>query len=115
MQPRRVILHIDMDAFFASVEQRDDAALRGKPVLVGGRQGRGVVCAASYEARAFGCRAAMPMMNALRLCPHAAVVPPNFAAYTKASRAMHKIFDRYSPQTWVQLTQVCLFRCSNIY
>ena len=98
MQPRRVILHIDMDAFFASVEQRDDAALRGKPVLVGGRQGRGVVCAASYEARAFGCRAAMPMMNALRLCPHAAVVPPNFAAYTKASRAMHKIFDRYSPQ-----------------
>jgi DNA polymerase-4 len=95
---RRTILHVDMDAFYASVEQRDDPRLRGKPVLVGGREGRGVVCAASYEARAFGCRSAMPMSQAVRLCPHAAVVKPDFARYTEASRAIRAIFERFSPE-----------------
>jgi len=95
---RRTILHVDMDAFYASVEQRDDPRLRGKPVLVGGREGRGVVCAASYEARAFGCRSAMPMSQAMRLCPHAAVVRPDFARYTEASRAIRAIFERHSPE-----------------
>ena len=94
---RRVILHVDMDAFYASVEQRDDPALRGKPVLVGGLEGRGVVCAASYEARKFGCRSAMPMGQAMRLCPHAVVTAPRFQAYTAVSRAIHEIFGRYSP------------------
>ncbi len=98
MQRARVILHVDMDAFYASVEQRDDPSLRGKPVLVGGREGRGVVCAASYESRKFGCRSAMPMSQAMRLCPQAIVVKPRFDAYTAASRAMHAIFGRYSPE-----------------
>jgi DNA polymerase-4 len=93
----RVILHVDMDAFYASVEQRDAPALRGRPVLVGGREGRGVVCAASYEARRFGCRSAMPMAQAMRLCPQAVVVKPDFARYTAASKAIRAIFDRYSP------------------
>ena len=98
MAGARVILHVDMDAFYASVEQRDDPALRGRPVLVGGREGRGVVCAASYEARRFGCRSAMPMSQAMRLCPHAAVVKPDFTKYTAASRAIRAIFGRYSPE-----------------
>jgi DNA polymerase-4 len=98
LQARRVILHVDMDAFYASVEQRDDPSLRGRPVLVGGREGRGVVCAASYEARKFGCRSAMPMSQAMRLCPHAAVVKPDFARYEEASRAIRGIFGRYSPE-----------------
>ncbi|MFM2163601.1 MAG: polymerase [Planctomycetota bacterium] len=98
MDPARVILHVDMDAFYASVEQRDDPALRGRPVLVGGREGRGVVCAASYEARRFGCRSAMPMAQAMRLCPQAAVVKPDFAKYTAASQAIRAIFGRYSPE-----------------
>jgi DNA polymerase-4 len=95
---RRTVLHVDMDAFYASVEQRDDPSLRGRPVLVGGREGRGVVCAASYEARKFGCRSAMPMSQAMRLCPQAAVVKPDFARYTEASRAIRAIFERYSPE-----------------
>ena len=94
----RVILHVDMDAFYASVEQRDDPALRGRPVLVGGTGGRGVVCAASYEARKSGCRSAMPMAQAMRLCPEAVVVKPRFDAYTAASRAIHAIFLRYTPE-----------------
>ena len=98
MAGARVILHVDMDAFYASVEQRDDPALRGRPVLVGGREGRGVVCAASYEARRFGCRSAMPMAQAMRLCPQAAVVKPDFAKYTAASQAIRAIFGRYSPE-----------------
>jgi DNA polymerase-4 len=93
----RSILHVDMDAFFASVECVDDPAVRGKPLLVGGRAGRGVVCAASYEARAFGCRSAMPMSTALRLCPHAVVKPVNFRRYREVSRQVFAIFHRYTP------------------
>ena len=97
MDPR-TILHVDMDAFFASVEQRDDPRLRNRPVLVGGRSARGVVSAASYEARAFGCRSAMPTAQALQLCPHAVVVKGRFDAYRAASRAAFDVFARYTPQ-----------------
>ena len=93
----RTILHVDMDAFFASVEQRDDPALRGKPVLVGGSRTRGVVSTASYEARPFGCRSAMPVAQALRLCPHAIVVKGNFAKYREASQIAFGIFERFTP------------------
>lgn len=91
------ILHVDMDAFFASVEVRDDPRLRGKPVLVGGAGGRGVVAAASYEARTFGCHSAQPMAVALRLCPHAVVIPPRHDAYMAASRQAFAVFERFSP------------------
>jgi DNA polymerase-4 len=95
----RSILHVDMDGFFAAVEQRDDPALRGKPVLVGGRpEGRGVVATASYEARAFGCHSAMPMARALRLCPQAIVVSPRLDRYLEASRQVFAIFERFTPQ-----------------
>ncbi len=93
----RAILHVDMDAFYASVEQRDDPALRGKPVLVGGRSGRGVVCAASYEARVFGCRSAMPMAVALRKCPQAIVVKPEFRKYREASDIVFATLGEFSP------------------
>ncbi len=92
----RRILHIDMDAFYASVEQRDNPALRGQPLAVGGRH-RGVVAAASYEARAFGVFSAMPMATALRLCPSLVVVPPDFARYKEASRAVFAIFHEVTP------------------
>jgi len=95
--PRR-ILHVDMDAFFASVEQRDNPVLRGRPVLVGGTGPRGVVCAASYEARPFGCRSAQPMAIALRNCPHAIVVKPNGAAYREASNTVFDILHSFTPQ-----------------
>ncbi len=85
-----------MDAFFASVEQRDDPSLRGKPVLVGGSSNRGVVAAASYEARVFGCRSAMPMAQAKRLCPHAIVVKGSYAKYRDASRQVFAIFERFT-------------------
>jgi DNA polymerase-4 len=87
------VLHADADAFFASVEQRDDPRLRGRPVIVGG----GVVLAASYEAKAYGIRTAMGGRQALRLCPDAIVVPPRFSAYTEASRAMFEVFEDTSP------------------
>lgn len=93
----RTILHVDMDAFFASVEQRDDPALRGRPVLVGGRGGRGVVAAASYEARRSGCRSAMPMAEALRRCPEAVVVKPSFARYEADSARIMEILETASP------------------
>src|SRR3990167_9539738 len=94
----RRILHIDMDAFFASVEQRDDPSLRDHPLAVGGRPDRrGVVAAASYEARAFGVRSAMSMARAVRLCPSLVVVPPDFARYRAASAAVFAIFREVTP------------------
>ncbi len=94
----RRILHIDMDAFYASVEQRDDPSLKGKPVAVGGSpQGRGVVAAASYEARAFGVRSAIPMARALRLCPHLVIVRPDFSKYTTVSKQVFEIFRSVTP------------------
>jgi DNA polymerase IV len=94
----RRILHIDMDAFYASVEQRDDPTLKGKPVAVGGSPGgRGVVAAASYEARAFGVRSAIPMARALRLCPHLVIVRPNFSKYKTASQTVFDIFRSVTP------------------
>src|SRR5688500_2911443 len=86
MYSMRRIVHLDMDAFYASVEQRDDPGLRGRPLAVGGSpEGRGVVAAASYEARAFGVRSAMPMARAIRLCPELVIVPPHFDLYKKVS------------------------------
>ena len=92
----RKILHIDMDAFYASVEQRDDPALRGRPVVVAWRGARSVVCAASYEARVFGVRSAMPAVRAERLCPDAVFVPPDFVRYKAASRQVRAIFHAYT-------------------
>ena len=92
----RKIVHIDMDAFYASVEQRDDPSLRGKPVIVAWRGRRSVVCAASYEARRFGVRSAMPAIRAENLCPDAVFVPPDFSRYRAASRAAHEIFRRHT-------------------
>jgi DNA polymerase-4 len=95
--PRRII-HIDMDAFYASVEQRDDPSLRGRPLAVGGSpQSRGVVAAASYEARSFGVRSAMPMSRAVRLCPELAIVQPDFARYRAASQRVMAILRSCTP------------------
>jgi DNA polymerase-4 len=97
-EPVRRILHIDMDAFYASVEQRDRPELRGQPVAVGGDpKGRGVVCAASYEARTFGVRSAMPMARAVRLCPSLVIVRPDFARYRSVSNQVFDIFHRVTP------------------
>lgn len=93
---QRKILHVDMDAFYASVEQRDDPALRGKPVVVAWRGARSVVCAASYEARRFGVRSAMPAVRAERLCPQAIFVPPDFSRYKAVSRQVREIFTRHT-------------------
>jgi DNA polymerase-4 len=92
----RKIVHIDMDAFYASVEQRDDPQLRGKPVVVAWRGNRSVVCAASYEARRFGVRSAMPATRAARLCPDAVFVPPDFSRYRAVSRLARDIFRRHT-------------------
>jgi DNA polymerase-4 len=94
--PLRKIVHVDMDAFYASVEQRDDPSLRGRPVVVAWRGPRSVVCAASYEARTFGIRSAMPAVTAERLCPQAVFLPPDFTRYTAVSRAVRAIFSRYT-------------------
>ena len=93
----RKIIHVDMDAFFASVEQRDNPDLKGRPVAVGGAGGRGVVAAASYEARVFGVRSAMPSVTASRLCPDLVFVRPRFDAYKEASRQIRRVFERYTP------------------
>src|SRR5260370_5468004 len=92
----RKIVHIDMDAFYASVEQRDDAQLRGKPVIAAWRGNRSVVCAASYEARRFGVRSAMPASRAERLCPNAVFLPPDFPRYRIVSRQVREVFQRHT-------------------
>jgi DNA polymerase-4 len=91
------IVHLDLDAFYASVEQLDDPSLRGRPVIVGGTSGRGVVCAASYEARKFGVRSAMPTAEARRRCPDGVFLPPRFPRYEALSRQVFGVYRRYTP------------------
>ena len=93
----RIVAHADMDAFYAAIEQLDDPALRGRPVLVGPRSERGVVLTASYEARPFGVGSAMPMAKARRLCPSAVIVPPRFDRYQEVSQAIMGVFSDFSP------------------
>ena len=94
----RCILHVDMDAFYAAIEQLDRPELRGKPILVGGDpQGRGVVSTASYEARPYGCRSAMPTAKALRLCPNAVVIKPRMERYVEVSKQVFEILDEFTP------------------
>src|SRR5688572_22976619 len=93
----RKIIHVDMDAFYASVEQRDRPELRGKPIIVGGSGRRGVVCSPSYEARKYGVKSAMPMYAAMKLCPQAIAVPLRMSRYGEASKAVVGIFGRFSP------------------
>src|SRR6266699_1776153 len=92
----RKIIHVDMDAFYASVEQRDDPQLRRKPVIVAWKGNRSVVCAASYEARSFGIHSAMPVVRADRLCPAAIFVAPDFTRYRAVSKSVREIFQRHS-------------------
>jgi DNA polymerase-4 len=94
---RASILHVDLDAFYASVEQRDDPSLRGKPIIVGGPPPRGVVTAASYEARPFGVRSAIPTAQAMQLCPQLIVIPMDMERYAEASREFFAILDEFSP------------------
>src|ERR1700682_2864545 len=94
---QRKIIHIDMDAFFASVEQRDNPELRGKPVAVGGSRERGVVAGASYEARTFGVRSALPSVTAKRRCPDLIFVTPRFDIYKEVSSQIRAIFAEYTP------------------
>ncbi len=94
--PDRKIVHVDMDAFYASVEQRDNPQLRGQPVVVAWRGNRSVVCAASYEARRFGIRSAMPTVRAERLCPDGIFVPPDFTRYRTVSHEVREIFKRHT-------------------
>src|SRR6201992_570661 len=94
--PVRKIVHIEMDAFYASVEQRDNPDLQGKPVVVAWRGNRSVVCAASYEARRFGVRSAMPAITAERRSPEAIFIPPDFVRYKEASRGIREIFERHT-------------------
>ncbi len=99
MALQRKIIHIDMDAFFASVEQRDQPVYKGKPLIVGGQpNSRGVVAACSYEARKFGIHSAMPCSRAYRLCPQAIFVPPRFEAYREVSTQIRTIFWHYASQ-----------------
>ncbi|MEJ1964159.1 MAG: DNA polymerase IV [Gammaproteobacteria bacterium] len=94
---QRAILHVDMDAFYASIEQRDDPSLKGRPLIVGGTSGRGVVAAASYEVRKFGVHSAMPVSTALRLCPHAICVKPRMQLYQSVSKQIFGIFHEFTP------------------
>ena len=92
----RKIIHVDVDAFYASVEQRDNPRLRGRPVIVAWQSKRSAVCAASYEARRFGVRSAMPALQAERLCPTAIFLPPDFSRYRELSRRVREIFKRHT-------------------
>jgi len=112
----RRILHVDMDAFYAAVEQHDRPELRGKPVIVGGSErSRGVVCTASYEARAFGVRSAMPTSRAIRLCPQVIRVDPRLSRYREVSRQIMEIFEAYTPhieplsldESFLDLSEYC--------
>jgi DNA polymerase IV len=107
--PVRKIVHVDMDAFYASVEQRDNPEFRGKPVVVAWKGKRSVVCAASYEARRFGVRSAMPAVTAERLCPEAIFIPPDFVRYKAASSAAREIFQRHTDL----IEPLSLDECSN--
>ena len=98
MEHNRAILHVDMDAFYASVEQHDQPELKGKPVIVGGTGARGVVAAASYEVRRFGVHSAMPMGEALRRCPHAICIPPRMRRYKEVSKQVFAVFHQFTPQ-----------------
>ena len=98
VEHNRAILHVDMDAFYASVEQHDQPDLKGKPVIVGGTGARGVVAAASYEVRRFGVHSAMPMSEALRRCPHAICIPPRMRRYKEASKQVFAVFHQFTPQ-----------------
>lgn len=95
-QRERKIIHVDMDCFYAAIEQRENPALRGKPIAVGGGGRRGVLCTASYEARKFGCRSAMPGFKALELCPQLIIVPVRFGLYKQASASVRAIFGRFT-------------------
>lgn len=94
---QRWIIHVDMDAFFAAVEQRDNPELKGKPVIIGGLEGRGVVATCSYEARRFGVRSAMPMYEARRLCPQGVFLPGNYEKYKRVSAQFRRILSEFSP------------------
>lgn len=94
----RIVAHADMDAFYAAIEQLDDPALRGRPVLVGPQSERGVVLTASYEARPYGVGSAMPMAKARRLCPNAVIIPPRFDRYQEISRKIMRVFSDFSPE-----------------
>ncbi len=96
MNSERKIIHVDMDCFYAAIEQRENPALMGKPIAVGGGGRRGVLCTASYEARAFGCRSAMPGFKALELCPQLIIVPVRFDLYKQASSKIRAIFGRFT-------------------
>ncbi len=111
----RKIIHIDMDAFYASVEQRDDPALKGRPVAVGHPAKRGVVAAASYEARRFGVRSAMPSTIAMRKCAELVFVAPRFDVYRAVSRQIHAIFKDFTPLVEpLSLDEACLDVSNNL-
>ena len=97
MMPARLIAHVDMDAFYASVEQHDDPSLKGKPVIVGGIGNRGVVSAASYEARVFGVRSAMPMYEARRRCPQGVFIQVRMSRYKEVSEQVFRVFESFTP------------------
>src|ERR1700751_4008186 len=97
MSHQRAILHVDMDAFYASVEQHDDPSLAGRPLIVGGTAGRGVVVAAGCAVRRYGVHSAMPMSTALRRCPHAVCVPPRMQRYQLVSRQIFALFPERTP------------------